>query len=193
VLASNYLLPNHAFLKVGTPKIANTITQIIRYSPDTEKRKNLLKELKKDESMTLVFAKTKNGAEALSIFLNNNQFTTTAIHGNKSQIERETALNNFRSGKIQILIATDVAARGIDVPNIKHVINFDLPSKIEDYIHRIGRTGRAGKTGIATSFYTNTTNKEFGVKLISLLEQSNQAVPKFLKIAQTGNLDVLKK
>jgi len=100
----------------------------------------------------LIFSKTKHGAEKLSKALHSKGFKTESIHGDKSHAKRQKALKLFKENIVQILVATDVASRGLDIPNVSHVINFDLPATFEDYIHRIGRTGRAGKTGIALTF-----------------------------------------
>lgn len=100
----------------------------------------------------LVFGRTKHGMEKLSRQLNERGFRTAAIHGNKSQSQRQRALNAFKNSEVHVLLATDVAARGIDVNSVTHVINYELPETYEDYIHRIGRTGRADKTGVALTF-----------------------------------------
>jgi ATP-dependent RNA helicase RhlE len=100
----------------------------------------------------LVFAKTKHGADKIARELNKNSIRAEAIHGNKSQNERQRALNNFKNRRIRVLVASDIAARGIDVDDLTHVINFDLPNIPETYVHRIGRTGRAGAAGVAISF-----------------------------------------
>jgi len=100
----------------------------------------------------LVFGRTKRGIERLSTELKDRGFNVASIHGNKSQSQRQAALKKFRSNRVQALLATDVASRGLDIDNITHVINYDLPDNYEDYIHRIGRTGRADKTGVALSF-----------------------------------------
>ena len=105
-----------------------------------------------DATSVIVFSKTKHGADDVEDFLQRNSITCAAIHGNKDQEAREKALNKFREGKIRVLVATDVAARGIDIPAISHVINFDIPSDPESYVHRIGRTARAGRQGVAISF-----------------------------------------
>lgn len=101
---------------------------------------------------TLIFVRTRHGVDRLSRMLNKQGFKTSVMHGNKSQNQRQRSLNQFREGVIDTLIATDVASRGIDVENITHVINYDLPETQEDYIHRIGRTGRSGNKGVAISF-----------------------------------------
>jgi len=101
---------------------------------------------------TLIFVGMKHKADKVVDVLARGGISASAIHGNKSQIQRTRALENFRTGKIKVLVATDIAARGIDVKNISHIVNYDLPNEPENYIHRIGRTARAGKGGIAYSF-----------------------------------------
>lgn len=102
----------------------------------------------------LVFTRTKHGANRLTTTLNKKEIPAAAIHGNKSQNVRTRALNDFKNNDIQVLVATDIAARGIDVAGLPYVINFDLPDVSEDYVHRIGRTGRAGESGLAISLVT---------------------------------------
>ncbi len=106
----------------------------------------------RDYTKILVFVRTKRGADQLAKELNYERFRVAAIHGNKAQGARTRALDDFKSSRVQILVATDVAARGIDIPNVNLVINYDEPGTYEDYVHRIGRTGRAGKTGKALTF-----------------------------------------
>lgn len=109
--------------------------------------------LNKDEfEKVLVFARTKHSVQKLSDELSKRGVASTAIHGNKNQVQRQRALNDFKTNRAKVLVATDVAARGLDIPNVSHVINFDVPGTHEDYIHRIGRTGRAGKLGKALTF-----------------------------------------
>ena len=110
-------------------------------------QKNYIEDNAEHEHLTLVFVETKRGADALEEFLYRDGYPVTSIHGDRSQREREEALKRFRSGKTPILVATAVAARGLDIPHVKHVINFDLPSDVEEYVHRIGRTGRMGNLG----------------------------------------------
>ncbi|MBL7917687.1 MAG: C-terminal helicase domain-containing protein, partial [Bacteroidia bacterium] len=100
----------------------------------------------------LVFTRTKHGADKVAKDLNNNGIKAEAIHGNKSQGARERALKGFKNRSIRVLVATDIASRGIDVDKLSHVINYELPEQPETYVHRIGRTGRAGSSGIALSF-----------------------------------------
>jgi ATP-dependent RNA helicase RhlE len=134
-------------------KTADRVEQRVMFV-ETSRKRSLLVELLQSEQpgRTLVFARTKHGADRIVRQLAQDGFQATAIHGNKSQGQRERALSDFRSGKAPILIATDVAARGIDVDGVTHVINFDLPNVPESYVHRIGRTARAGADGVAISF-----------------------------------------
>lgn len=132
---------------------AETITQHLYFLEKGDKKK-LLADLLKDKSIVsaLVFTRTKHGADKVVKDLQALQVKAEAIHGNKSQNARQRALNNFKSGDTRVLVATDIAARGIDVDNLSHVINYELPNIPETYVHRIGRTGRAGASGIAFSF-----------------------------------------
>lgn len=131
----------------------NTIQQSVYFVGERDK-KSLLISLLKNKSITsaLIFSKTKHGADKIVCNLLKSGINSQAIHGNKSQGARQIALNNFKNKKIKILVATDIAARGIDVEELSHVINYDLPNVPETYVHRIGRTGRAGLGGVALSF-----------------------------------------
>jgi len=100
----------------------------------------------------LVFTRTKHRADKVALMLNKNRISANAIHGGKSQNQRTTSMNSFKSGHLRVLVATDIAARGIDIDDISHVINYDLPVQPENYVHRIGRTGRMGANGSAYSF-----------------------------------------
>lgn len=140
---------------------ANTIKQSVFFVEKSNKKK-LLAHLLKDRSIVsaLVFTRTKHGADKVAKDLNGIGVQAQAIHGNKSQNARQLALSNFKTGKTRVLVATDIAARGIDVDNLSHVINYEIPNIPETYVHRIGRTGRAGANGIAYSF-CDTEEKEF--------------------------------
>jgi len=119
-------------------------------------------------------------ADHLEEYLYNSGFAAASIHGDRTQSEREAALEAFKSGLVQILVATDVASRGLDISNVKHVINYDLPHDIDDYVHRIGRTGRAGNDGFATAFF-NEKNGSIASDLVVLLEEAGQEVEYWLK------------
>jgi ATP-dependent RNA helicase RhlE len=130
------------------------IEQAVYFVPSKKAKQPLLEHLLREPSMqrTLVFTRTKHGANKVVKLLARAGITAEAIHGDKSQGARERALANFKSNKSKVLIATDVAARGIDIDNISHVIQYDLPNVPETYVHRIGRTGRAGAGGSALAF-----------------------------------------
>jgi ATP-dependent RNA helicase RhlE len=132
---------------------AETIQQAV-YFVDKGNKKLLLMDLLKNSAMksVLVFTRTKHGADRVARDITKHGFKAAAIHGDKSQNARQHALNDFKTGKLRTLIATDIAARGIDVDNLSHVINYEMPNVPETYVHRIGRTGRAGANGVAYSF-----------------------------------------
>ncbi|KAJ6787165.1 hypothetical protein PWT90_07922 [Aphanocladium album] len=154
MLARDFL-KDYIFLSVGrVGSTSENITQKVEYVEDVDKRSVLLDILHSNAGgLTLIFVETKRMADSLSDFLINQSFPATSIHGDRTQRERERALEFFRNGRCPIMVATAVAARGLDIPNVTHVINYDLPTDIDDYVHRIGRTGRAGNTGIATAFF----------------------------------------
>jgi len=133
---------------------SHTIDQnVVRVERGQDKQAKLVELLKTQNfSKVLIFGKTKHGVERLSNYLNSVGLKTDSIHGNKNFNGRQRALNEFKAGRVQALVATDVAARGLDISDITHVINFDLPATYDDYIHRIGRTGRGGKAGKALTF-----------------------------------------
>jgi ATP-dependent RNA helicase RhlE len=151
---SSTILNNPAKVEV-TPvsSTAETISQSM-FFVEKENKKHLLIHLLKDKNIqsVLVFTRTKHGADKVVKELSRVGIGSEAIHGNKSQNARQRALGNFKSGQTRVLVATDIAARGIDVDNLSHVINFELPNVPETYVHRIGRTGRAGANGTALSF-----------------------------------------
>jgi superfamily II DNA/RNA helicase len=177
-LAKTYL--NHQALRITvgeTSQAATTVKQILLNTTEQGKRDLLLEEINAERGSLLVFAGTQVRAESVANYLEEYGVKVNAIHGGRTQGQRSTALKQFREGKIKVLVATDVAARGIDVTDIAHVINFDLPQIAEDYIHRIGRTGRAGAEGQATSFLTSADQRRWD-EIVFLLKKSGSAVPK---------------
>lgn len=152
-LASSLL---HQPVKVAVTPVSSTVEIIQQqvYFVGKENKRNLLKYLLEDGSIAsaLIFSRTKHGADKITFDLKKAGIKAEAIHGNKSQNARQGALNNFKLKRTRVLVATDIAARGIDVEELSHVINYDTPNIPETYVHRIGRTGRAGATGIAISF-----------------------------------------
>lgn len=187
MLARDFL-KDYVFLSVGrVGSTSENITQKVEYVEDADKRSVLLDILHTHGAgLSLIFVETKRMADSLSDFLINQRFPATSIHGDRTQRERERALEMFRNGRCPILVATAVAARGLDIPNVTHVVNYDLPTDIDDYVHRIGRTGRAGNTGLSTAFF-NRGNRGIVRDLMELLKEAHQEVPTFLEaVAREG-------
>ena len=147
-------LNNPITVSVKTGETAKGVDQdIVRVRQGVEKIDVLHDLLKQPEfSKVLIFGKTKHGVEKLSILLTKRGFKAESIHGDKNHSRRQQALGLFKNNYAKILVATDVAARGLDISGVSHVINYDIPGTYDDYVHRIGRTGRAGKTGKALTF-----------------------------------------
>lgn len=145
---------NPVTVRVKSADAATTIRQDVVRVPNKEAKIEVLHDLliQKEFSKVLIFGRTKWGVQRLSDELTKRGFKTTAIHGNKRQNQRQLAIKQFTRSEVQVLLATDVASRGLDIPDVTHVINYDLPETMEDYVHRIGRTGRAQKRGIALTF-----------------------------------------
>jgi ATP-dependent RNA helicase RhlE len=160
---------------------AETVEQQV-YLVDRAGKRDLLSKLLADVAVekTLVFTRTKRGANRLAEQLESQGIEAAAIHGDKSQNARERALAGFRGGHTRVLVATDVAARGIDVQGVRHVINFELPNVAEAYVHRIGRTGRAGQTGSAISFCDRDER--------GLLRDIERLLTRRIPLAENGNL-----
>lgn len=141
---------------------AERVEQRVTFVNQSEKQGLLTLTLRDQEiERALIFSRTKHGADRIVRFLAGANIAAAAIHGNKSQPQREAALRSFRNGDIKYLIATDIAARGIDIPSVSHVINFDMPNVSEQYVHRIGRTARAGASGIAISYVNNDDERSY--------------------------------
>ncbi|KEJ97717.1 ATP-dependent RNA helicase RhlE [Pseudosulfitobacter pseudonitzschiae] len=151
---ANSYLNSPIRIEVNPPgKAADKVTQEVHFIAKAEKSKFLMELLDKHrDERALVFGRTKHGMEKLSRMLDKAGFAAGAIHGNKSQGQRDRAIAAFKSGEIKVLVATDVAARGLDIPDVKHVYNYELPNVPDSYVHRIGRTARAGKDGAAVAF-----------------------------------------
>ncbi|MBK7311611.1 MAG: DEAD/DEAH box helicase [Sphingobacteriaceae bacterium] len=151
---ANTLLKNPVSVSVDRVSSTATLVEQSVYYVNREDKRSLLKHVLKNSQIehALVFTRTKRGADKVAKELNSNGIKAEAIHGNKSQNARERALKGFKNRTIRVLVATDIASRGIDVDKLSHVINYEIPEQAETYVHRIGRTGRAGSSGIALSF-----------------------------------------
>ncbi|CAM0879821.1 unnamed protein product [Alopecurus aequalis] len=173
------LLTNPIQVNIGNTDqlVANkSITQLVEVTTSMEKQRRLDQIIRSQEpgSKIIIFCSTKRMCDTLSRNLSR-QYGASAIHGDKSQAERDSVLSEFRSGRCPVLVATDVAARGLDVKDIRVVVNYDFPTGVEDYVHRIGRTGRAGATGIAYTFFCDQDAK-YAADLVKILEGANQTV-----------------
>ncbi|XP_066195683.1 probable ATP-dependent RNA helicase DDX4 [Sylvia atricapilla] len=181
-LAGEFLKTDFLFVVVGhvggaCRDVQQNILEVSQYF----KRDKLIEILHNiGDERTLVFVDTKKKADFIACFLCQENIPATSIHGDREQREREIALRDFRSGKCPVLVATSVAARGLDIESVQHVINFDLPSTIEEYVHRIGRTGRCGNTGKAVSFFDNSSDAHLAQPLIKVLSDAQQEVPVWL-------------
>ncbi|XP_006517587.1 ATP-dependent RNA helicase DDX4 isoform X3 [Mus musculus] len=182
-LAGDFLKSSYLFVAVGQVggacrDVQQTILQVGQYS----KREKLVEILRNiGDERTMVFVETKKKADFIATFLCQEKISTTSIHGDREQREREQALGDFRCGKCPVLVATSVAARGLDIENVQHVINFDLPSTIDEYVHRIGRTGRCGNTGRAISFFDTDSDNHLAQPLVKVLSDAQQDVPAWLE------------
>ncbi|KAI2639849.1 RNA helicase [Hypomontagnella submonticulosa] len=166
------------------------ITQIVEVVSEGEKRDRMIKHLEKimdnKENKALIFVGTKRVADEITRFLRQDGWPALSIHGDKQQNERDWVLDQFKTGKSPIMVATDVASRGIDVRNITHVINYDYPNNSEDYIHRIGRTGRAGAKGTAITLFT-TDNSKQARDLVAVLQEAKQQIdPRLQEMTRYG-------
>merc|ERR1712048_1108169 len=163
-------------------RAAHTIRQYVEVVNESDKKGRLRRLLEKvmDGSKILIFCETKRGSDELTREMRLDGWPALCMHGDKKQEERDWVLSEFKAGKSPILVATDVASRGIDVKDIKYVINYDFPKEIADYIHRIGRTGRAGAVGSSYSFFTSN-HFRMAKDLIGVLREASQTVPEELE------------
>ncbi|XP_026158688.1 probable ATP-dependent RNA helicase DDX5 [Mastacembelus armatus] len=188
-LAEDFL-KDYVQINIGALQLSanHNILQIVDVCSDMEKEDKLIRLLEEimseKENKTIIFVETKRRCDELTRRMRRDGWPAMGIHGDKSQQERDWVLNEFRYGKAPILIATDVASRGLDVEDVKFVINYDYPNSSEDYIHRIGRTARSQKTGTAYTFFTPNNMKQAS-DLISVLREANQAInPKLIQMAE---------
>nr|XP_053646915.1 probable ATP-dependent RNA helicase DDX43 [Cherax quadricarinatus] len=169
--------PMHVVVGSLDLQAVHTVTQHVVFCTEDEKRNELLRfirSMSKDEK-AIVFVGKKVTVDYLSVEMLENGLCVQSMHGDRDQCDREQALNDLKTGRVKVLIATDVAARGIDVTDVTHILNYDCPRDMEEYVHRVGRTGRAGRIGIAYTLVTREDWRNAG-KLVNILEKSNQEV-----------------
>ncbi|KAI8979012.1 P-loop containing nucleoside triphosphate hydrolase protein [Pilobolus umbonatus] len=170
-------------VNVGRAGAANLdVIQEVEYVKQEAKMVYLLECLQKTPPPVLVFAENKNDVDDIHEYFLLKGVEAVAVHGGKTQEEREYAIRSFKEYKKDVLVATDVASKGLDFPEIKHVINYDMPKEIEDYVHRIGRTGRSGRTGVATTFINQHCSEQIRLDLKHLLKEAKQRIPPFLAV-----------
>ncbi|CAG8071271.1 unnamed protein product [Penicillium salamii] len=190
-LASDFL-NDYIQVNVGSTDLAanHRITQIVEVVSDFEKRDKMIKHLEKimeeRTNKCIIFTGTKRVADEITRFLRQDGWPALSIHGDKQQNERDWVLNEFKQGKSPIMVATDVASRGIDVRDITHVLNYDYPNNSEDYVHRIGRTARAGATGTAITFFTTDNSKQARDLVTILTEAKQQIDPRLAEMVRYG-------
>ncbi|KAF4025035.1 hypothetical protein G4228_017060 [Cervus hanglu yarkandensis] len=195
-LAQSYL-KEPMIVYVGTLDLVavSTVTQNIIVTTEDEKRSHIQAfiESMSPKDKVIIFVSRKAVADHLSSDLGIRRISVESLHGNREQSDRERALKSFKTGKVRILIATDLASRGLDVHDVTHVYNYDFPRNIEEYVHRVGRTGRAGRTGVSITLITRNDWKIAG-ELINILERANQSVPEDLvSMAERYKANKLKK
>ncbi|ORX54436.1 P-loop containing nucleoside triphosphate hydrolase protein [Hesseltinella vesiculosa] len=185
----DYIQVNVGSLSLSANK---NITQIVEVCEEHEKRGKLITHLERimdeapGERKTIIFTATKRKADDVTTYLRRDGFPALAIHGDKAQTERDWVLNQFRTGGHPIMVATDVASRGIDVKDVKFVINYDFPANVDDYPHRVGRTGRGGRKGTSVTFFT-MDNARQARELVNILRQTDQAIdPRLEDMAAVG-------
>lgn len=188
-LGKDLLKEDYLFASVGVVGgAADSVTQTILQVDKKEIFKNVISIIepsKETKEKFLIFVETKRQTDFYASKLCQMEYPATSIHGDRSQNLREEALRTFMSGETPILVATNVAARGLDIPNVSHVINVEMPKEIDEYVHRIGRSGRCGHKGKATSFYLEERDEELKAGLVQILSGAQQPVPDFL----TGSCD----
>ena len=168
-------------VNVGRAGAANLdVIQEVEYVKEEAKLVYLTEVLQKTGPPVLIFAENKKDVDEIHEYLLIKGVEAVAIHGGKDQKDREAAIDHFKSGKKDVLVATDVASKGLDFANIQHVVNYDMPDEIENYVHRIGRTGRCGKTGIATTFIGKNDSELILLDLRHLLKEAKQRIPPVL-------------
>lgn len=191
-LSGRFLKPDYGFITVGIVGGANEDVEQNFHEVNRKQKKPRLVEIldKERENNTLagtiIFVETKKTADFLAAYLSENNYPTTSIHGDRLQSQREEALRDFRYQKMQILVATNVAARGLDIKGVSHVIQYDISKEIDMHVHRIGRTGRVGNKGRATTFYDPESDGAMAGDLVRILQQAGQPIPDFLQSGDSG-------
>ncbi|GAB65526.1 RNA helicase [Plasmodium cynomolgi strain B] len=175
-----FMATPYVFLNITQKReVRNSIKQVVKYVPAKCKQDELLKDLKTLQGQAIIFVELRSSINYIFSALKSNGYDVNYLHGKMNQPRRQAVFQQFRDKEFQILIATSIAARGLDFPDLELVINYDLPAEFEQYMHRIGRTGRIGKTGLAINYF-NSSNRKIIDKLIDHLKKHDQTVPQWL-------------
>lgn len=194
-MAFEFLADDYLFLRIGRvggacKDVKQRLEQVAQYDKRT-KLYDIIRESRERNNgpfyKTLVFVETKKTADFVASFLCQSDVAATSIHGDRLQKEREEALKDFKLGNKPVLVATSVAARGLDIRGVQLVVNYNLPREIHDYVHRIGRTGRVGNTGTAISFYDSKDDSGLASDLVDILTEAHQVVPEWLELEARRN------
>ena len=189
---AKYTLVKPLVVNVGRAGAANLdVIQEVEYVKSEAKIVYLLECLQKTPPPVIIFCERKGDVDAIHEYLLVKGVEAVSIHGGKDQEERNEAIRLYKEGKKDVLVATDIAAKGLDFPDIQHVINFDMPTEIENYVHRIGRTGRCGKTGVATTFINKDVDETALLDLKHLLMEAKQRVPPVLQALEDPDDDLI--
>merc|ERR1712060_485968 len=196
-IAANYLRQDYAHVNVGQIELsANTaVSQEFFKLDDDEKEDKLWRILDglPDDAKLICFTNTKRRVDALVKAFWSRGYDAVALHGDKAQWERDRDLAKFSTGQCWLLFATDVCARGLDIQGVTHVVNYDMARDVEGYVHRIGRTGRAGATGVSITFWNEAYDMECAPALVKIAQEANQEVPSWLMKAATKTTEVKNK
>ncbi|XP_051160373.1 ATP-dependent RNA helicase vasa isoform X2 [Leptopilina boulardi] len=194
-LAGRFLKENYGFIAVGIIGGANTDVEQNFYEVDSKNKKPKLFEILERErenntlTGTIIFVETKKTADFIGALLSESKFSTTTMHGDRTEPQRVQALNDFKYRNMDVLVATNVAARGLDIKGVNHVIQYEISKEIDCHVHRIGRTGRVGNKGRATTFYNPEKDSAVASELVRILKQAGQPVPDFLEGGGSGGGD----
>jgi len=180
-MAEEYLRPFNRLVVGHVGSTTENIEQVVKLVEDHEKNSMLLEDLRRISGKTIVFVQRRNAADSVKDFLNNNGEEALSLHGHHAQWQREETMSSFKKGKARILVATGLAARGLDFPGITHVVQYDMARDMDEYTHKIGRTGRAGKKGTATTYFNTRGNGgHLASKLAKYLRGARKRVPMWL-------------
>merc|ERR1711990_942103 len=190
--AAQAFLKDYLFVTVGMVGAICSDVELHFREVESSSKRETLEEILADDcrdptERTMIFVGKKTTADYLTAYLSGEGYAATSIHGDRAQRQREEALSDFTSGKFPILVGTSVAGRGLDIPLVQHVINYDMPNEVDEYVHRIGRTGRVGNLGKATSLFCPDSDGKMAAGLVKVLLAAQKDVPEFIAACAEEN------